>query len=79
MYFELLFNFSERSSWPYALRTISTAVLSLVIIEVYSTSLFGNKVVTSFLWCGQRLRAFCKASCAQAYAPSRLLHDGFLS
>ena len=46
------------------------------VTEAYDTLLSMNKILTSFLWCGLRLRAFCKAFCGRGYAPHPFL-QGF--
>ena len=55
------------------LQAILTVVFSPVIIEVYDMLLRTNKILTLFLWCGLRLRAFFKAFCARGFALHPLL------
>ena len=55
------------------LRAILTVAFSPIVIEGYDTPFCTNKLLTLFLWCGLRLRAFCKAFCARGCAPHPLL------
>ena len=55
------------------LRAILMVAFSPIVIEAYDTPLCTNKILTLFLCCGLRLRAFCKAFCARGCAPHPLL------
>ena len=54
-------------------RTILTVAFLPVVIEAYDMPLRANKILTLFLCCGLRLRAFCKAFYVRGCAPHPLL------
>ena len=52
---------------PYG--AIWTVALLPIVIEAYDTPFFTTEILISFLLCGLRLQAFCKAVSARGYAP----------